>query len=87
MPLQESVHFLGELRPDPLGRGDLLHGRFPQPIDRAKFPQQQILSVLTHAGTIVENALADPLLHQQLVIGIREAMRFITDSLEQSQRA
>ena len=34
------------------------------------------------ARTIVEDTFADPLLHQELVIGVREPVRFIADSLE-----
>ena len=32
MPFEEAVHLLGKLRPDPFGRRDLLHRRFPQPV-------------------------------------------------------
>ena len=52
--------------------------RFTEP----KLTQQKIFPVLTHAGTIVENAFADAFLHQQLVIGVGETMRFIANALE-----
>src|SRR3954470_22346338 len=82
MPLQKPMHVLSEFRPDPLRRCNLVDARFAQSIYRSESPQQQILAVLTDAGAIVENALADPLLHQQLVIGIRESVRFVADALE-----
>ncbi len=84
MAFEKPVNFLRQLRPDPFGRGDLLYGRFAESVYGTKFSQQQILPVLAHAGAIVENAFADPLLHQQLVIRVREAVRFVTDALEQT---
>lgn len=83
MPLQKAMHFFGQFWPDPFGSSDLLNARFAQTIDRAKFSQKQAFPVLTHAGTIVENAFVDPLLEQKLVVSIREAMRFVADSLKQ----
>ena len=74
-------------RSDAFCRRDLLHCRFPQPIDRTELAQEQVFSVLTHARTIIQNAFADSLLHEQLMIGIGEAMRFVADPLQQPQRA
>src|SRR5881392_1550330 len=84
MAFEKAMNFLRQLRPDPFRRGDLFHGRFPQSVYGPKFSQQQIFAVLAHARTIVENAFADPLLHQELVIGVRETMRFVADTLEQT---
>src|SRR2546423_1313816 len=86
MAFEEAMNFLRQFRADPCRRRDLLHRRLAQAIYGTKFPQEQILPVLTHARAIVENAFADPLLHQQLVIGVREAMRFVPNSLEQAER-
>ena len=82
MAFEKPMNFLRQFRPDPFRGRDLFHRRFPQPIHRTKFPQQQILPVLAHARAIVEDTLADPLLHQKLVIGVREPMGFVADSLE-----
>ena len=87
MPLQKSMNVLGQFRADSLRRGDLFHTRFPQPIDGPELAQQQILPVLAHARAIVENAFADPLLHQELVVGVGETVGFVANALEQTQRA
>src|SRR5687767_11493768 len=87
MPFEEPVDVLGELWTDSLRGGDLLHGGLPQPIYRTEFSQQQIFPVLTHAWTIIEDAFADALLHQELMIGIRETVRFVANPLEQAQRS
>ena len=84
---QESDALPPPTSADPFGGRDLFHGRFAQALHRTEFPQEQIFPVLAHARTIIENAFADPLLHQQLVIGVGEAMRFIADALKQTQRA
>src|SRR5687767_5767067 len=68
VPLEEAVYVLGQLRTDSFRGGDLLHGRFPQPVYRTELSQQQILPVLADSRAIVEDAFADPLLHQELVI-------------------
>src|SRR3954454_22465485 len=86
MSLQKPVHFLGQFRADPRSGCDLFGARFAQPVYRSESPQQEILSVLTHARTIVENALADSLLHQQLVICVSETVGFVAYPLEQPQR-
>ena len=57
--------------------------RFTEPNLRSK----QILAVLAHARAIVENAFADALLHQELVISVGETVRFVANALEQTQRA
>ena len=81
------MHVLRQLWSDSFRRGDFFHSGFPQSVDRPKFPQQQILPVLTHARAIVENAFADPFLHQQLMIGVGETMGFVANALKQTQRA
>ena len=55
---------------------------FTQPLDGPELAQQQILPVLAHPGTIIQNTFADPLLHEQLVISVGETMRFIANSLQ-----
>ena len=87
MSPQKSMHFLREFLPDSFSRGDLFDTRFAQTIDRAKFSQQQVFSILTHARTIVQNAFVDSLLEQQLMISVRKPVRFIADSLKQVKRA
>src|SRR5256885_14569650 len=82
MAFEKPVNFLRQLRPDPFGRRDLFHGRFSQSVYRTKFSQEQILAVLTHTGAIVENTFTDPLFHQQLVIRVREPVRFVANALE-----
>ena len=87
MALQEAIHFLGKLSPDPLSRGYFLDARFPQPIDRPKLSQEQIFAVFTHTRAIIENTFVDSFLEQKLVIRVREPMRFVPDSLKQVERA
>ena len=58
-----------------------------QSFHRTETPQQNIFSVLTHARAIIQNAFANALLHQELVIGVGESMRFIANTLKQTQRA
>ena len=43
MALQEAMNFFRQLRSYAFRRRDLLHGSFPQAIDRAEFAQEQIL--------------------------------------------
>src|SRR5260370_25083051 len=85
MTLQKAMHFFGKFWPDPLGRRNLLDTRFAQAIDRTEFSQKQAFPVLTHARAIVENTFVDPFLEQELMVSIREAMRFVADSLKQMQ--
>src|SRR5205807_2411999 len=87
MSLQKAMHFFRQFWSDPFGGRDLLDARFPQTVDRPEFSQEQIFTVLTDAGAIIENAFIDPLLEQQLMIRVRETMRLIPDSLKQMQRA
>ena len=87
MLLQELMHVFGQLAADTFGRGDFVRRRLTQAIHRAELSQQQILAVLTHARAIVKNAFANPFFHQQLVICVGEAMRLVTNALEQSQGA
>ena len=82
MALQKAMHFFRQFRSDAFGRRDLFHGGFPQAIDRSEFTKEQTFPVLTHARTIIQNTFADPLLHQQLVIGICEAVRFVANALQ-----
>ena len=87
MPVQKTMHFFGQLAPNSFSRRYLVDARFAESIDRTKFSQQQILSVLTDAWTIIENTFVNSLLQQQLMISIREPVRFVADSLQQVQRA
>ena len=77
------MHFFREFSPNSFSGGNLLDAGFPQTIDRAKFSQKQIFPVLTHARAIIENAFVDAFFHEQLMIGIGKAVRFVADSLEQ----
>jgi hypothetical protein len=87
MSLQKAMDFFGQFRSDAFGRRDLLYVRFPQPLHGTELPQKKIFSVLTHAWAIIQNAFSDSFLHQQLMIRIREAMRFVANPLQQMQRA
>ena len=87
MSLQKTVHFLRQFRADSLGRGNVFHARFAQPIHRTKSSQQQILSVLANAWAIVENAFFNSFFQKQLVVGIGETVRFVANPLQQTQRA
>src|SRR5205807_6543009 len=87
MSLQKAMHFFGQFWSDAFGSRDLLDARFAQAIDRTKFSKEQVFRVLAYARTIVQDAFVDPLLEQKLVISIGEAMRFVSNSLEQMQRA
>ena len=86
MPLKKAPHFLRQLLAYPFGRCNFFDARFAQTLHGTEFAQKEILAVLAHAGTIVEDAFADPLFHQELVISIGEAMRLIADALKQTQR-
>src|SRR5687768_9576441 len=77
----------GELRADSCRGGDLLGTGFAQTRDAAKRAQQKLLAVLGNTRAIVENALRDPSFHEELMIRVRETVRFVADALEQPQRA
>jgi hypothetical protein len=81
------MNFLRQFRPDPFRGCDLFDARLSQAVHGAEFPQEQILPVLAHARAIVENAFADAFFHEQLVVGVREPVGLVANSLEQSQRA
>ena len=66
---------------------DLFYARFSKAIDGSEPAQQQILPVLAYSGAVVQNAFPDALLHQQLVVGVGEAVCLISNSLEQTQSA
>src|SRR5260370_2136772 len=87
MSLQELMHFFGQLSANTFRGSDFLHRRSAQAIHRAELPQQQIFAVLTHTGSIINNAFADSLFHEQLMIRVGEAMRLVANALEQSQGA
>src|SRR5260370_19571165 len=87
MPLQEAMHFFSQLATNPFCGGDFVNGRFAQTIHGTKLSQEKILPVLTYAGTIVENAFADALFHEQLMVRIGETMCFVANALEQTQSA
>ena len=60
-----------------------LRSRLTEPnLRRSRF-----LRFWTYAGAIVENALADAFFHQELVVGVGEAVRFVPNALQQTQRA
>ena len=84
MSLKEAVDILGQFGTNALRGGNLFYGCFAEPIDGAEPAQEQILPVLTHSWAIVENAFTNPLLHQQLVVSVGEAMRFVSNALEQT---
>ena len=87
MPLQKAVDVLGQFRTDSFRGRNLFHARFAEPIDGAESAQEQILAVLTYARAIIENAFADALLHQELVVSVGETVGFVSNALEQTQRA
>jgi len=87
MSLQEAVHIFSQLAANPFRGGNFVNGRFAQTIHRTKLSQEQILPVLTDTGAIVQNAFADPLFHEQLMISVGEAMCFVANALEQTQSA
>ena len=82
MVLQKSLHFLGKLWAYACGGSDVFDARFAQAIHGTKSTQQQVFSVLTHTGTIVQNAFFDAFFHQQLVISISKSMRLIANTLQ-----
>ena len=87
MASQEAMDFFRQLSSNSFGGRNLLHAGLAQTINRTKLAQQQIFPVLAHARAIIENAFADPLFHQELVIGIRKAVRFVANPLQQTQRS
>ena len=87
MLLQKAMHFFGQFRPDPCRRRNLFDTRFAQAINGPELSQKQIFPVLTHTWAIVENTFVDSFLEQKLVIRVRESMRFVSNSLEEMQRA
>ena len=57
---------------------------------RATLPKccrSRLFAVLRDAGAVVEQALGDAAFHQELVVAVGEAMRFVADALEHLQRA
>ena len=87
MASQEAMDFFCQLSSNSFGGRNLLHARLAQTINGTKLAQQQIFPVLTHTRAIIENAFADAFFHEQLMIGVSEAVGLVTNSLEQSQRA
>ena len=87
MPLQEAMHFFRKLSANAFRGGNFLYRRFAQTFHGAELSQQQIFPVLAHPRAIIENALADALFHEQLMIRVGKPMGFVTDSLEQAQSA
>ena len=53
------MNLFRQLPSNSFGRGNLLHARLAEAINRTKLAQQQIFPVLTHTRAIIENALAD----------------------------
>ena len=86
VPLEKAPHFLRQLLAYPFRRSNFFDARLAQSLHGSEFAEKKIFAVLAHAGTIVEDAFADPLFHQELVIGVGETMRLIADALEQTQR-
>src|SRR5262249_52106795 len=82
--LQELVQFFSQLSPDSLGRSNFLGAGPPESVYRAKFPEENIFSILTDPGAIIQDALRDPSFHQQLMIRICEPVGLIANSLEKS---
>ena len=82
MALQKTKNFFGQLRPNSFSRGNVFDARFPQPIYRSELSQEQILPVLTDTWAVVENALIDPFLEQQLMISVGKSMCFVADPLQ-----
>src|SRR6266550_5777930 len=85
MPLQEPMHFFGQLGANSFRSRNFLSRGFAQAFHITKPSQQQIFPVLTDARTIVKNAFADALFHEQLMISIGETMGFVANTLEQAQ--
>src|SRR5437016_11657477 len=85
MALQKSVHFFGQFSANPFSRNNLLNTCLPETIHRPKSPQQQILPVLAYTRAIIENALFDAFLHEQLVVRVREPMGLVANALKQPQ--
>src|SRR6188508_1603798 len=73
----EELHDLrGKFFADAFNGGDLFGAGATQAGDAAELLEQQILSALRNAGAVVEDALGDPALHQELMISVGEAVRF-----------
>src|SRR6266576_1754360 len=87
MASQEAMDVFRQLSSNSFGSRNLLHARLAQAINGTKLAQQQIFPVLTHTRAIIENAFADTFFHQQLMIGVSEAVGLIANSLKQSQGA
>lgn len=87
MNLQKVMNVFRQFPANSLRRGNFFDACFAQSVHRAKLAQEQILPELAHAGAIIENTLRHTPFHQQLMIGVGEAMGFIADALEQPKRA
>ena len=74
------MHFLRQLLAYSFGRCNFSDARSAQPLHRTEFSKKQTFAVLTHPGTIVEDAFSNPFFHQELVIGVGETMRFVPDA-------
>ena len=83
MSLQKSMYFFRQLRSDSFGAGDFFHACFSQSIDRPELSEQQVFSVLTYSGAVIENTLTDSFLHQQLMISVGKPVCFVADPLKQ----
>jgi hypothetical protein len=85
MVLQKALHFLRQFAANSLGGCDLVNSCLAQAVHGAEPPQQKILPVLAHSGTIVEDAFFNSFFHEQLVICVGKPVRLIADALKQSQ--
>jgi hypothetical protein len=74
------------LPPKPGTLANLFQRRRPQSLHRAEFFQQRRFAPLADAGKFVQHALGNFLEPQLRVVGIRHAMTFVADALQQFHR-
>ena len=68
-------------------RPNLFRRRNAHPLHGTEFFEQRRFAPLADVGKFVEDAFRNALETQLRVVGVREAMRFVADALQEFQRA
>ena len=72
--MQKLEYSFGELRTYSVDALYLRNRGLSEPVHRAELFQQRLLAIVTYTRTIVENAFCYTLLHEKLMVSVREAM-------------
>ena len=82
MSFQKMFNFHSEFAGNSCDLTNLFGSRFSQAGHRPELHEEALLTRPTDAGTVIEDTFLDSPLHQQLVIPVGKAVRFIPYSLQ-----